>query len=268
MSDHAEGLPPREDELTVIAQITDSHVGAGPADTASAQALRKAVARVASLDPPPIAVLHTGDLTKDGTPEEFALVRELCAPLGVPLHPIPGNHDRREPMRDAFADHSAIAAAGEYLDYAVDCGPVRVVCVDTAVANEPGGRIGTERIAWIASQIDAAGGRPAILAMHHAPVGVGLREFDFIGLAAEDREALRELFESGVGPELVVCGHIHRTATGQIAGVPVFICPSVHTQVELDFGPLEKLRMGSEPPGIGVHLHGADPRLVSHMQPV
>jgi 3',5'-cyclic AMP phosphodiesterase CpdA len=254
--------------LTLIAQISDSHVGAGPGDEDSADALRAAVARVASLDPQPVAVLYTGDLTKDGAPEEFELVREITAPLGMPIHPVPGNHDRREPMRTACSDHEGIAAAGEYLDYAVDCGPVRAIMVDTAVAGKPEGWIGPERIDWIAAELERAGDRPAILAMHHAPVGVGLHEFDFIGLAAEDRAALAELFERGPRPELIACGHIHRAATAQIGRVPIFICPSTHTQVQLDFGPLEKLRMGSEPPGIGVHLHGADPHLVSHMQPV
>ena len=104
--------------------------------------------------------------------------------------------------------------------------------------------------------------------MHHAPVGVGLAEFDDIGLAPGDREALRDLFEHGPAPELVVTGHIHRATTAQIGGVPVFICPSVHRQVELDLRREGQLRMGNDPPAIALHLHGADPRLVSHVVPL
>jgi 3',5'-cyclic-AMP phosphodiesterase len=254
--------------LTTIAQISDPHVGLHADYADSVAALEGAVAAVVAMDPAPVAVLLTGDLTFDGNPEEYARVRQLLEPLEMPVHPIPGNHDRRENLRAAFSDHPAIAAAGEFLDYSVDCGPVRVVNVDTHIDGEPGGAIGAERIGWIERELEAADGRATILAMHHAPVGVGLAEFDEIGLSQPDRDALRELFERGPAPELIITGHIHRAATAQIGRVPVFICPSVHRQVELDLRRQGQLRMGNDPSGIAVHLHGADPRLVSHMIPL
>lgn len=256
-----------ETPITVIAQVTDPHVGLGPQREASRQNLERAVAVVASLDPQPVAVLLTGDLTDDGLPEEYEAVREMLEPLAMPVHPIPGNHDRRENLREAFASHPGVAAAEEFIDYRVDCGPVRVVNLDTTIAREAGGAIGEERLAWLEEELRDAADATTIVAMHHAPVGVGLAEFDEIGLAASDRHAMRDLFERGPKPDLVVTGHLHRSVTAQIGGVPVFVCPSTHLQVELDFRREEKLRMGGDPPGIGVHLHGADERLVSHVQP-
>jgi len=255
-------------DLTLIAQISDPHVGTGAEAGSSVEALRQAVAAVEGLDPAPVAVLATGDLTANGQPDEFELVRELLEPLAMPVHPIPGNHDRREEMRAAFADHAGIAAAEGPLDYAIDCGPVRVINVDTWVERQAGGAIGAEQIGWIKRELGAAGTKPVILAMHHAPIGVGLDEFDRIGLAQEDRDSLRDLFEHGPAPELVVTGHIHRAASGQIGGVPIFVCPSCHLQVELDMRREEKLRMGSDPPAIAIHVHGADPCLVSHVIPL
>jgi len=254
--------------LTVIAQISDPHVGVGADHEASARGLRQAVAAVGQLDPAPVAVLLTGDLTHDGHPDEFSLVRELLAPLDIPVHPIPGNHDRREEMRAAFWDHPGIAAAEGPLDYTVDCGPVRVVNIDTWVAGNAGGAIGHQRIGWIEEELGRPGDRPTILAMHHAPVGVGLSEFDRIGLGQDDRDALRDLFDRGPAPDLIVTGHIHRAVTAQLGRVPVFVCPSAYLQVELDLRRDEDLRMGSDPPAIAVHLHGADPALVSHVIPL
>ena len=254
--------------LTSIAQISDPHVGLHADASDSIDCLERAVAAVAEMNPAPVAVLFTGDLTYDGNPAEYERVRELLEPLAMPVHPIPGNHDRRENLRRAFSDHPGIAGAGAYLDYAADCGPVRVINLDTQVERSAGGAIGTERIGWIERELEAASGRATILAMHHAPVGVGLAEFDEIGLAQEDRDALRDLFERGPAPELIVCGHIHRATTAQIGRVPVFICPSVHRQVELDLRREGQLRMGNDPSGMAVHLHGADPRLVSHVIPL
>jgi 3',5'-cyclic-AMP phosphodiesterase len=250
-----------------IAQISDPHVGLHADYADSVVALERAVAAIGAMDPAPVAVLLTGDLTYDGNPAEYDRVRELLEPLAMPVHPFPGNHDRRENLRAAFSDHPEIAAAGDFLDYAVDCGPVRIVNVDTQIEGEAGGAIGSERVAWIERELEAADGA-TILAMHHAPVRVGLAEFDDIGLAEADRDALRELFERGPAPELIISGHIHRAATAQIGRVPVFICPSVHRQVELDLRREGQLRMGNDPPGIGLHLHGADPRLVSHVIPL
>ncbi|MDX6585989.1 MAG: 3,5-cyclic-AMP phosphodiesterase [Solirubrobacterales bacterium] len=254
--------------LTGIAQISDPHVGLHADYADSIMGLERAVAAVCELDPAPVAVLLTGDLTYDGNQAEYARVLELLEPLQMPVYPIPGNHDRRANLREAFSDHPGIAAAGEFLDYAVDCGPVRVINLDTQIEGEAGGAIGSERFAWIERELANAEERPVILAMHHAPVGVGLAEFDAIGLAQADRDALRELFESGPAPELIITGHIHRGATAQIGGVPVFICPSVHRQVTLDLRREDQLRMGNDPPAIALHLHGADPRLVSHVIPL
>jgi len=90
-------------QLATIAQISDPHVGVGAEHENTARALAQAVAATARIDPQPIAVLLTGDLTHDGAHEEYELVRELLSPLPMPVHPIPGNHDRRENLRAAFS---------------------------------------------------------------------------------------------------------------------------------------------------------------------
>ena len=98
--------------ITAIAQISDPHVGLHADYADSVVALERAVAAVAAMDPAPVAVLLTGDLTYDGNPAEYERVRELLEPLAMPVHPIPGNHDRRENLRAAFSDHPGIAGRG------------------------------------------------------------------------------------------------------------------------------------------------------------
>jgi DNA-binding LacI/PurR family transcriptional regulator len=70
-----------------------------------------AMTRLLDRSPQPDAVLVTGDLTDDGDPRSYARVRELLAPLAVPVHPIPGNHDDRDALREAFADHPGVAGS-------------------------------------------------------------------------------------------------------------------------------------------------------------
>ena len=67
--------------VTLIAHITDSHVGVGPGAEAASEALANAVRAINELDPAPVAVLHTGDIAANGLPEEYERTRELLAPL-------------------------------------------------------------------------------------------------------------------------------------------------------------------------------------------
>ena len=249
--------------MELIAQITDSHVGADGEEPAAA--LASAVEAILKLDPPPVAVLFTGDLAAHGTAEEYELARELLTPLSMPVHPLLGNHDSREGLWAAFADHPGVASAGEFIQYTVHCGAVTVVVGDTHDPDTYGGRLGPERLAWIEGELAAADG-PTILALHHPPILTGIHEFDVeIPLAAEDRAGLANM---AAQPDLIVSGHIHLPVTGSLGAVPVFVCPSVHLQADFDLTPGAHVRLVPDPPGYAIHLHGAEHGLISHVRPL
>lgn len=103
--------------MTKIIQISDTHIvpeGAlayGQVDTAAA--LAETVATINRLLPqigPVDLVIVTGDLTEHGTPEEYDRFKMLMADLDLPYRVLPGNHDRREPMRRASQTHSGCPA--------------------------------------------------------------------------------------------------------------------------------------------------------------
>ena len=101
----------------LIAQISDTHIrpkgvlAMGRVDTAGH--LARAVAHIMALRPAPDVVLVTGDLVDAGMAEEYAHLRELLAPLPMPVHLIPGNHDLRDPLRAAFTDHGYLPRDGQ-----------------------------------------------------------------------------------------------------------------------------------------------------------
>ena len=100
----------------IIGQITDFHVTTPdhPVDRRyrTAWHLQRAVAHIAGLAQIPDVVLATGDLVETGSPAEYARLRELLSPLGVPGYVIPGNHDDRPALRAAFADHTYLPREG------------------------------------------------------------------------------------------------------------------------------------------------------------
>src|SRR5947208_1030624 len=115
----------------LLAQISDLHVmpkGAlayGRVDTA--RLLRNAVAHLNRLDPRPDAVLISGDLADRGEALAYEHLREILADLQIPFYVIPGNHDRLDVFRRYFADQPYLPVDGEFIQFAIDDLPVRIV---------------------------------------------------------------------------------------------------------------------------------------------
>ena len=160
--------------MTVLAQLSDPHVGLGPGDTGSAEALAAAVDAVLRLDPPPDAVLVSGDLTNGSDARSYERVRELLAPLPMPVHVLPGNHDDREALRAWFTEDTLAGAHGDPFHYAVRCGALRLVVCDTTIPGRPDGRLDAGALAWLEGELAAEPDVPTIVAMHHAPLLTGI----------------------------------------------------------------------------------------------
>src|SRR5947209_4836071 len=79
--------------------------------------LARAVATLNALVPRPDIAVVIGDLVDHGEPEEYEQLRHLLARLSMPVFVIPGNHDAREPLREAFRSARYLPVVG-YLQYA------------------------------------------------------------------------------------------------------------------------------------------------------
>jgi Icc protein len=221
----------------IVAQITDLHV-VGPGQlcqgrVATNARLREAVAHLNGLDPRPDAVIATGDLTDHGTAEEYALLREILAPLRAPLYLVPGNHDDRLRFLEAFADHAYLPRPGApFAHYAIEDHPVRLVGLDTTVPGQPHGMLCDERLAWLDATLGARPDRPTLLFMHHPPFRTGIRWIDAVGLHGGRR--MEAIVARHRQVEWVACGHVHRPIQVAWAGTVAATAPSTsHAQVAL-----------------------------------
>jgi 3',5'-cyclic-AMP phosphodiesterase len=249
----------------LIAQITDTHILApgtlfkGIVDTASA--LQRAVAALNRLDPLPEAVVLTGDLVENGQPEEYAHLRTLLAPLRMPVFAIPGNHDAREPMRQAFAGDGYLPRQG-FLNYVIHDYPLLIIGLDTLIPGEGGGELCPDRLHWINDILARAPDRPSLLLMHHPPFVTGIARMDQAGLSGT--VAFAGIVRGHPQIERILCGHLHRSIESRFAGTIAGTAPSTAHQVALDLRPDARLSFTLEPPGYQLHYWRDGVGLVTH----
>jgi 3',5'-cyclic-AMP phosphodiesterase len=250
----------------LIAQISDMHIRAAGKllfrriDTAGF--LERAVAHINGLDPRPDVVLATGDLVESGKPEEYAQLRELLAELAMPVYLIPGNHDARDALRQAFPDHTYLPRSG-FLQYAIDGLPLRLIGLDTLVDGKHHGELCLDRLEWLQARL-AENDQPTVLFMHHPPFECGIDAFDRTRVDEGSRR-LQALIRRHGNVERVLCGHVHRPIQVRFAGTMASIAPSTAHQATLDLHANAPLSLMMEPSGVALHLWRPDSGLITHV---
>ena len=213
------------------------------------------------LRPLPDVAIVTGDLVEHGEAAEYDHLRELLAPLAMPVFVIAGNHDSRAPLREAFAADGYFPPDG-FLHYTVEDYPLRLVALDTSIPGEHGGMLCEERLRWLDATLATAPLRPTLVMMHHPPFPTGITYMDGMGL--QNIAALAEIVARHPQIERIACGHLHRSIDRRFAGTVAGTAPSTAHQIQLDLRPGARLHFRFEPPGYQLHLWDDASGLVTH----
>ncbi|MFK8186709.1 MAG: phosphodiesterase [Phormidesmis sp.] len=265
----------------LIAHISDLHVLAdgelayGVVDTNPM--VEKAIAHLAHLAPDGVVI--TGDLVHTVQRAEYLKLKDMLAPLTMPVYLLPGNHDSRELIRDVFSAHAYLPAEG-YLQYVVEEYPLRLIMLDTNVPGEGRGELDSDRLQWLSAQLSQHPDKPTLLFMHHPPFTTGIDLMDGFGLTGH--QALADIVQRYPCIQRIGCGHIHRPIQTLWAGTLAYTVPSPVHQVSLDLSlhsSRHSSRQGSsqaatfsaatfsmEPPAYQLHLWQPEKGLVSHTQ--
>ena len=253
----------------LIAQLTDLHVRphGQPANRVAETNMfvERAFRAVADFAPRPDVILLTGDLTECGLDAEYANLARLIRrflPASIPLFVIPGNHDRREKLRESLAHLPHVTADPVYVQYAVEDFPVRLVMLDTLVPGAGHGELRPEQLQWLDRTLARVPGKPTLIGMHHPPFACGIAHMDRIRL--QNAGAFVEVIARHKQVERIVCGHHHRAITAKVAQAIASISPSVAHQVEMSLHPDDPGAFVFEPPAFQLHRWTAEDGIVSH----
>lgn len=235
---------------TLLVQLSDLHIGGNENGLDPLPRLEAVLEAVRSLPNQPEAVLVTGDLTDDGAAAGYRVAREMLARLDVPLHVLPGNHDDRARLREAF---ELPGVGDEPINYSAWVGELRLVAFDSTVPGQDPGDFPPEQLCWLDRELAAEPEAPTLLALHHPPLATGIAEWDAINLLAPQREAIAAVVNRHPQLRATVGGHLHRVAASALAGRPVLAAPSTYWQVRPDFAEEEKYQV-VDSPGFAIHV--------------
>lgn len=250
-----------------IVQLSDLHLRAPgkllyrQIDTAAA--LRRAIARIAALQPQPDLVVISGDLVKAGSDDEYAHLRTLLDVLPIPYALMAGNHDDRSALRRAFPDQPW--SDPQLAQQRRECDAGDLLLVDTVIPGQEGGTVGDAQFAWLDGSLRR--GRDTLLFLHHPPVRTGIAGMDAIGLAGADR--LAGWLQAHPQVRALFCGHVHRTIFARFAERPCIVAPAPAHQIALDFSGDPAALAWTMEPGAMLLIDwqpGDDPRV--HVLPV
>lgn len=246
----------------LIAHISDLHVRphGRPANriVETNMMAERMLRRLMSLEPPPDAVVITGDLTDCGIAPEYAeLNRLLGRRLPFPVYAIPGNHDRREAFREALGWLPGVTADPDFVQYTADIGPIRLIMLDSVVPGAGHGALCDERLGFLDRALAEAAGRPVLIGLHHPPLTTGVAAMDVIPLQAPEALLSRVALHGNV--LAILCGHHHRAIIGQHRGTTILAAPATGGhQSEVTFDPAARAYFQIEPGGCFLLRYGAE----------
>ena len=157
---------------------------------------QSAIAEMAAADL--VAVVVKGDLTNDGTGEEFASFEtSYRTAFGDRLHVTRGNHD-------AYRGQHAYAG-----DEWIDLPGVSIALLDTVIPEQTTGTISAQQLQWIDDH-SATADRPVVVMGHHQQWVAGVRHDGYFGLDPDSADGLTQVVANNPGIVAYTAGHTHR----------------------------------------------------------
>lgn len=214
----------------IIAQISDTHIALDSPDAdRRIRDFETTVADLNALDPAPDVIVHTGDVVHNGRQDEYAEAVRILAKARAPVYVIPGNKDDRTNLREAFSPRGYLKPGSDFVEYAVEDYPVRLIAVDTLSTASNRGDFCPERAKRLIALIDADPTKPIAVLAHHPPfeVPVGPDPLNFE--TPETMQRLRQALQHSGRVVAVFSGHVHRGTAGHVGRIPAIVVPCIAT---------------------------------------
>lgn len=211
-----------------LVHLTDTHFSGDPSmcfDEINPRAsLASVLADIAANALPVDAILATGDLSHDATPDSYLALRDALQPLETPVFCLAGNHDDPAVMQDYLTGGWVTRAPAVTFD------GWQVITLDTQVPGAEHGELGATRLALLHDLLHETDCPHALVAIHHPPVPIGSPWMDAMGL--RDAADFLDIVDRSGRVRAVLWGHVHQVVDQSRSGMRMLATPSTCIQFQ------------------------------------
>ena len=216
----------------LVAQISDTHLiapgGPGRFSEEKLIALEKCIEAINSLDTLPDVVIHTGDLSDNGSSAELLLAKKHLDKLVVPYYVTPGNKDCGDKLIEVFTEQLSDVVTGGPITYLVDSLPIKLASLDTTTSLDNRGLLDFKKIAAIDKVLSMHQDDPVIIFSHHPPFNLSSENSPHYEFVSENSIKLfDELVDRHAQIVALFCGHFHRPIRKSMGLFDANIAPPV-----------------------------------------
>lgn len=215
----------------LIAQISDTHISLSHPDESKRlerlSALKSFVAHIGGMDEKPDLILHTGDVSQDGKPEEYETVKSMLSVLDIPVFFALGNRDLGANLVEGLRDLGGVKLTDGFLIYSIEGFPIRLIAMDTQKRQSRIGTTCSVRLGILETLLQEQPDTPTALFMHHPPFEVPTSKYPF----QFDDPVLADEFLRLISHHRQIvhlfCGHMHRQFSIELATCHASVTPSL-----------------------------------------
>ena len=129
--------------------ITDTHIGSANGNKYTPAVVQDIITNYNDAG----FVVHSGDITETGMPQEYEKYLQIMKPLQMPIYHIPGNHESR--WTDAGKSYFRSYFGSTYTSW--DYQGVHFVALDSSIAQGQHGSLDKEMLDWLRKDLEKIG---------------------------------------------------------------------------------------------------------------
>ena len=223
-----------------VVQITDSHLFADPTSKLNGLDTEYSLQKVmdAVLETEPDLIIFTGDLVDRPEAGAYLRLKAILEQSSVPVFCLSGNHDSPDMLKNMLSSELI------KVDDSALFGNWQLVFLNSYVPNTHSGRLSSEQLEMLNSQLSQHPRHSTLVCLHHHPVSIGSPWMD--SMALDQAQDLFNIIDQYPQVKGVIWGHIHQDFEQIRNAVLLLGTPSTCVQ----FMPgVSKFRLDDKPPG-------------------
>ena len=166
----------------------------------------------------PDLLLASGDLSEDASPASYQFLRNVFAPLGIPVLAVPGNHDDPGLVSKTFPPSPVDGLVVS------DHGGWQIIRLNSCLPGRHEGHLSEEMLEALERVLGDGRRQPRLIAMHHQPIDVGSPWIDKYGLLEPDK--FLGIIDQYPDVKATVWGHVHQVFDAEKNGIAMMGSPS------------------------------------------